>query len=107
VGTITGFSANALVRNPALPIGTVVNAGSAIQDMRTYRAGAMFVWNPNPCFSMAIWGLWNQDSAGFRLEETFVNPFHPLQANGITPNLVFKQAPATRNMYQIGARPVI
>src|SRR5258708_30578446 len=56
---------------------------------------------------MAIWVLWNQDSNGSRQEETFVNPFHPFQANGITPNLVFKNAPATRNMYQIGIRPVI
>jgi maltoporin len=105
-GTVTGFSANALVRNPRLPIGTVVNAGQAMQDMRTYRAGALFVWNPNPCFSMGLWGLWNQDSSGFRLEESFVNPRFPLQANG-APNLVFKQAPATRNMWQVGVRPVV
>jgi maltoporin len=107
VGTLTGFQTNALIRNPALPVGAIVNAGEAIQNMRTYRAGAMFVWNPNPCFSMAIWGLWNQDSNGFRQEESFVNPFHPFQANGITPNLVFKNAPATRNMWQIGTRPVV
>src|SRR5260370_7672243 len=42
-----------------------------------------------------------------RKQESFVNPFHPVQANGVTPNLVFKNAPGTRNMYQIGARPVI
>ena len=107
LGTITGFSANALVRNPALPAGTVVNAGSAIQDQRTYRAGAMLVWNVNPCLSLALWGLWNQDSSGFRLEETFVNPVFPVQANGVTPNLVFKQAPATRNMWQVGGRAVV
>jgi maltoporin len=107
LGTITGFSSNALVRNPALPAGAVISAGQAIEKMRTYRAGALFVWNPNPCFSLGIWGLWNQDSNGFRLEESFVNPFHPVQANGVTPNLVFKNAPATRNMYQVGARPVI
>src|SRR5258705_9391492 len=43
VGTITGFSTNALILNPAILPGTVVNAGSAIQDQRTYRAGAYFV----------------------------------------------------------------
>jgi len=107
VGVITGFSSNFLVRNPATPAGVVVNAGNAIQNQRTYRAGAFFVWNPNPCFSLGLWGLWNQDSAGFRLEQSFVNPVFPTQANGITPNLVFKNAPATRNMYQIGVRPII
>jgi len=107
VGVITGFSSNFLVRNPATPAGAVVNAGNAIQNQRTYRAGAFFVWNPNPCFSLGLWGLWNQDSAGFRLEQSFVNPVFPTQANGITPNLVFKNAPATRNMYQVGIRPII
>jgi maltoporin len=107
LGTITGFQTTALVRNPAIPATTVINAGNAIQDQRTYRAGAYFVWNPNPCFSLGVWGLWNQDSAGFRQEESFVNPRFPVQANGVTPNLVFKNAPATRNMYQIGARPII
>jgi maltoporin len=107
LGTITGFESNFLVNHPNAPVGTVINAGNAIQNQRTYRAGAYFVWNPNPCFSLGIWGLWNQDSAGFRMQESFVNPFHPVQANGITPNLVFKNAPGTRNMYQIGARPVI
>ena len=42
-----------------------------------------------------------------RKEESFVNPRFPVQADGVTPNLVFKNAPGTRNMYQIGARPVI
>jgi hypothetical protein len=54
-----------------------------------------------------LWGLWNQDSIGFRMEESFVNPVFPVQADGITPNLVHKNAPATRNMYQVGIRPVI
>ena len=107
LGTLTGFESNFLVNHPTAPVGTVINAGNAIQNQRTYRAGAYFVWNPNPCFSLGIWGLWNQDSAGFRMEQSFVNPFHPLQANGITPNLVHQNAPGTRNMYQVGARPVI
>jgi maltoporin len=107
LGTLTGFSTSFLVRNPATPVGAVVSAGSAIEDQRTYRAGGLFVWNPNPCFSLGIWGLWNQDSAGFRTQESFVNPRFPVQADGITPNLVFKNAPATRNMYQVGCRPII
>jgi maltoporin len=107
VSTITGFQSNFLIQHPATPAGVVINAGEAIQRMRQFEAGAMFVWNPNPCFSIALWGLWNQDSNGFRLEETFTNPFHPVQANGVTPNLVFKNAPATRNMWQVGIRPVV
>jgi maltoporin len=107
VGAVTGFSSNFLVKNPTAPAGVVVNAGNAIQNQRMYRAGAMLVWNLNPCFSMALWGLWDQESMGFRLEESFVNPRFPVQANGVTPNLVFKNAPATRNMFQVGIRPVI
>ena len=107
LGTITGFSSNFLTSNPATPAGAVVNAGNAIQNQRTYRAGAYLVWNVNPCFSLGVWGLWNQDSAGFRTEETFVNPRFPVQADGITPNLVHKNAPGTRNMFQVGCRPVI
>jgi maltoporin len=106
VGTITGFSTSFLVQHPTTPAGVVVNAGQAIQDMRTFRAGALFVWNPNPCFSMGLWGLWNQDSSGFRFQESFVNPRFPTLANG-APNLVFKNAPATRNMWQVGIRPII
>jgi maltoporin len=60
----------------------------------------------NPCFSVNIWGFWQQDSEGFRLEESFVNPVFPTQANG-TPNLVFKNAPSTRNLYEVGVRPVV
>jgi maltoporin len=103
----TGFPSNFLTSNPTSPAGAVINAGNAIQNQRTYRAGAMLVWNVNPCLSMAIWGLWNQDSIGFRMEQSFVNPVFPVQANGITPNLVHQNAPATRNMYQVGIRPVI
>jgi maltoporin len=103
----TGFPSNFLTSNPTNPAGAVINAGNAIQNQRTYRAGAMLVWNVNPCLSMAIWGLWNQDSIGFRMEQSFVNPVFPVQANGITPNLVHQNAPATRNMYQVGIRPVI
>jgi maltoporin len=103
----TGFPSNFLTSNPGTPAGAVINAGNAIQNQRTYRAGAYLVWNVNPCLSLGVWGLWNQDSAGFRLEETFVNPVFPVQADGVTPNLVHKNAPGTRNMYQVGVRPVI
>jgi maltoporin len=100
LGVITGFQSNFLVKNPATPVGTVIDAGSAIQKTRTYRAGAMFVWNPNPCFSLAAWGIWNQDSGGFRLEESFANPVFPTAT-------VFKNAPATRNLYTAGIRPIV
>jgi LamB porin len=107
LGVLTGFDTAALVKNPALPVGTVVNAGQAIQDQRRFRAGAEFIWNPNPCFSLGLWGFWQQDSGGFRMEESFINPRFPVQADGITPNLVLKNAAATRNLYAVGARPVI
>jgi maltoporin len=107
LGVLTGFDTAALVKNPALPVGTVVNAGQAIQNQRRFRAGAEFIWNPTPCFSLGLWGFWQQDSGGFRMEESFVNPVFPVQANGVTPNLVLKNAASTRNLYAVGARPVI
>src|SRR3984893_16736258 len=66
LGTITGFESVFLAKNPLTPAGTVIDAGGAIQNQRRYRAGGFFVWNPTPCFSMSIWGFWQQDSAGFR-----------------------------------------
>jgi maltoporin len=107
LGTLTGFVNSALIRNPATPAGAVINAGEAIQKQRRFRAGGFFVWNPNPCFSLGVWGYWQQDSEGFRLEESFVNPRFPTAANGVTPNLVFKNTPSTRNIYEAGIRPVI
>jgi LamB porin len=100
VGTLTGFSSNFLIENPATPAGVVVNAGNAIQNQRTYRAGATFVWNPNPCFSLATYFVWNQDSAGFRTIQSFPNPVFP----GAT---VFQNTAATRNVYTVGIRPVV
>jgi maltoporin len=102
---LTGFVNSALIRNPATPPGAVINAGQAIQDQRRFRAGGFFVWNPNPCFSLGAWGFWQQDSEGFRLQESFVNPRFPFQANG-TPNLVIKNTPSTRNIFETGIRPV-
>jgi maltoporin len=107
LSTLQGFDTAALVRNPSILPGQTVNAGSAIQDQRRFRAGAHFVWNVTPCFSFGLWGFWQQDSAGFRRVESFVNPVFPVQADGITPNLVIKNAPATRNLYEVGIRPVI
>src|ERR1700730_15587651 len=107
LGVLTGFVNSALIRNPATPAGVVINAGEAIQDQRRFRAGGFFVWNPNPCFSLGAWGFWQQDSEGFRLQESFVNPRFPFQANGITPNLVIKNTPSTRNIFDAGIRPVI
>jgi maltoporin len=100
LGVITGFRDNFLVINPTTPAGVTIDAGSAIQRTRTYRAGGIFVWNPNPCFSLGVWGIWNQDSGGFRLVESFPNPVFP----GAT---VFKNAPATRNLYTVGIRPIV
>jgi maltoporin len=100
LGVLQGFSTAALVRDPSILPGQVVNAGQAIQDQRRFRAGGLFVWNPNPCFSLGVWAFWQQDSAGFRRVESFANPVFP----GAT---VIKNAPATRNLYEVGVRPVI
>jgi maltoporin len=107
LGVLTGLVNSAIIRNPATPASAVINAGEAIQKQRRFRAGGFFVWNPNPCFSVGVWGYWQQDSEGFRLQESFTNPVFPTAANGITPNLVFKNAPSTRNIYETGIRPVI
>jgi hypothetical protein len=106
VGTVLGFRDNFLIQNPGTPAGVTINAGEAIQNTRTYRAGAMFVWNPNPCFSLGVWGIWNQDSMGERLIQSFVNPVFPLTSTGAI-NRVFQNAPATRNLYTVGIRPII
>jgi hypothetical protein len=28
-----------------------------VQNQRTFRAGSFFAWNPNPCFSVGVWGF--------------------------------------------------
>ena len=99
LGVLQGFDTAALIKNPALPAGVVVNAAQAIQDQRRFRAGFNFVWNPNPCFSLGLWGFWQQDSAGFRQSESFTNP--------VTGALLIKDTAATRNLYEAGIRPII
>jgi maltoporin len=93
LSTVTGFESVFLAKNPLTPTGAVIDAGDAIQNQRRYRAGGFFVWNPTPCFSVGVWGFWQQDSAGFR---TFGN-----QGVG-TP---FIEAAGTRNLYEAGIRP--
>jgi maltoporin len=93
LSTVTGFQSVFLAKNPLTPTGAVIDAGDAIQNQRRYRAGGFFVWNPTPCFSVGVWGFWQQDSAGFR---TFGN-----QGVG-TP---FIEAAGTRNLYEAGIRP--
>jgi maltoporin len=94
LSTVTGFQSAFLAKNPSTPTGTIIDAGNAIQQQRRYRAGAFFVWNPTPCFSLGVWGFWQQDSAGFR---TFGNQ---------GPGTSFREAPGTRNLYEAGFRPV-
>jgi maltoporin len=92
LGTITGFESAFVAKNPGFT-GTVIDAGNAIQKQRRYRAGWFFVWNPNLCFTVANWGFWQQDSAGFR---TFGN-------HG--PGTSFQEAAGTRNLFEAGIRP--
>jgi hypothetical protein len=100
IGEIQGFDTAALVRNPSIPAGAVVNAGNAIQNQRAFRAGGFFVWNPSPCFSVGVWGFWLQDSAGFRQWESFPNPAFPTAT-------VLRNTAGTRNLYEAGIRPYV
>jgi maltoporin len=93
IGTITGFENAFLAKNPLTPVGARIDAGNAIQKQRAYRAGGFFVWNPNRCFSVGIWGFWQEDSAGYR---RFGN-------QGIGTS--FREAPGTRNLFEAGIRP--
>jgi maltoporin len=63
IGTINGFETAFLAKHPGF-VGTV-DSGNAIQKSVHFRAGGFFVWNPNPCFSLGLWGFWQQESAGF------------------------------------------
>jgi maltoporin len=92
IGTIIGFETAFVTKNPGFT-GTVIDAGNAIQRQRRYRAGWFFVWNPNPCFTVANWGYWQQDSAGFR---RFGNQ---------GPGTPFIEAAGTRNIFEAGIRP--
>jgi maltoporin len=92
LGTITGFESAFLAKNPGFA-GTLIDAGDAIQKQRVYRAGWWFVWNPNPCFTVANWEYWQQDSAGYR---RFGN-------HGV--GTAFSEAAGTRNIFVAGIRP--
>jgi maltoporin len=98
LSTVTGFQSAFLAKNPATPAGVVIDAGNAIQKQRRYRAGGFFVWNPVSCFSVGIWGFWQQDSAGYRTFESVTDP-----ATGLVA--FTREAPATRNLYEAGIRP--
>lgn len=100
IGELQGFDNAALVRNPFVPAGALVNAGNAIQNQRAFRAGSFFVWNPTPCFSLGIWAFWLQDSAGFRQWESFPNPVFPTA-------IVLRNTAGTRNLYEAGFRPYV
>jgi hypothetical protein len=71
-----------------------------INACQCVRAGAFFVWNPNPCFSVGAWGFWLQDSAGFRQWESFPNPVFPSAT-------VLRNTAGTRNLYEAGFRPYV
>jgi maltoporin len=92
-GIIIGLEGAFLAKNPLTPAGVRIDAGNAIQKQRAYRAGWFFVWNPNPCFTVANWGFWQQDSAGYR---RFGNQ---------GPGTSFREAPGTRNLFEAGIRP--
>jgi maltoporin len=96
LGTITGFETAFLAAHPGFA-GTI-NAAQAIQRSRTFRAGGMFVWNPNTGFSLGVWGVWNQDSEGFRPIESFTNPV-------FSTATIIKNTAGTRNLYMLGVTP--
>ena len=106
VGDVTGFSSNFLVKNPATPAGVVILGRRSKKCAPIERADYLSGIRTR----VSLWdsgGSGTRTPAGFRLEESFVNPRFPVKADGVTPNLVFKNAAATRNLYTVGIRPIV
>src|SRR5260370_8583111 len=61
IGTATGFETSFLALHPGTPAGTTVGTGNVINRQRRFRAAPMFIWNPVPVFSMALWGFCSLD----------------------------------------------
>jgi len=93
IGTLTTFQTAFLARNPGTPAGATINADRAIEKSHLYRAGGQFIWNVASNFSLGLWGFWEQSAFGF-------GPF------GTDAAGVNKRAAATRNLYNVGIRPV-
>jgi len=93
LGTATGFETSFLALHPGTPAGTTVGTGNVINRQRMFRAGAMFIWNPVPVFSMALWGFWNLQDQGFF-------------STGTDGDGEFKKVSGNRNLVETGIRPV-
>ena len=65
IGLVTGAESSFLARHPTTPAGTTIGVGNTINKQRQYRAGGIFVWNPAPIFSVALWGFWSLNDEGF------------------------------------------
>jgi maltoporin len=79
--------------NNGLGGGFFTGSVNPYQQAQLFRAGFQFIWNPNPCFSMALWGDWDHNNQGYQLLGT--------NASGAV-----QTANATRNFYGVGVRPV-
>jgi maltoporin len=93
IGTATGSESSFLALHPATPKGTTVGVGNVINKQREFRAGAIFVWNPVPVFSMAVWGFWNLNDQGFF-------------SVGSDGDGELKKVSGNRNLVEAGIRPV-
>src|SRR5260221_5006399 len=93
LGTATGFETSFLALHPGTPAGATVSTGNVINRQREFRAGAMFISNPVPVFSMALWGFWNLQDQGFF-------------STGTDGDGEFKKVSGNRNLVETGIRPI-
>ena len=93
IGTATGAESSFLALHPGTPVGTTIGVGNVINKQRQFRAGAMWVWNPVPVFSMALWGFWNLNNQGFF-------------STGTDGDGEFKKVSGNRNLVEAGIRPI-
>jgi maltoporin len=93
IGTATGFESSFLALHPTTPAGATVGTGNVINRQREFRAGAMWIWNPAPVFSMAVWGFWNLNDQGFF-------------STGTDGDGEFKKVSGNRNLVETGIRPI-
>jgi maltoporin len=73
---------------------------SPISRQQFVQATAFFVWNPTDRFSVGIWAMYQNQSQGFR---SFGTGGLGTNAEG---DQMFRDAAATRNIYNVGIRPI-
>ena len=93
LGAITGFESSFIAQHGTPAPGVTINAGNVINKQREFRAGAMWVWNPVPVFSMALWGFWSLNNHGYF-------------STGTDGDGEFKKVSGNTNTVEYGIRPI-